>query len=46
VSVQASGVVQLADADGASGVIHAPADDHKTQPRGGAGARIACGEIK
>lgn len=46
VSVKADGRVQLADADGSALVIHASPDDHKTQPIGGAGARIACGAIK
>ncbi|MFC3078380.1 superoxide dismutase family protein [Phenylobacterium terrae] len=46
VSLKASGKVQLADADGSALVIHASPDDHKTQPIGGAGARIACGAIK
>ncbi len=32
----------LIDADGSALVIHANADDHATQPIGGAGARIAC----
>ena len=36
---------QLLDADGSSLVIHANADDHVTQPIGGAGDRIACGVI-
>ncbi|WP_409418340.1 superoxide dismutase family protein [Phenylobacterium sp.] len=35
----------LADKDGSAIVIHANADDHQTQPIGGAGARIACGVI-
>jgi superoxide dismutase, Cu-Zn family len=35
----------LADTDGSALVIHANPDDHKTQPIGGAGARIACGVI-
>ena len=30
---------------GRSVVIHASADDHKTQPIGGSGARVACGII-
>jgi superoxide dismutase, Cu-Zn family len=36
----------LRDADGSALVIHAAADDHQAQPIGGAGARVACGEIK
>lgn len=35
----------LMDADGSALVIHAGADDHTTQPIGGAGARVACGAI-
>ncbi len=41
----AAGREHLADKDGSAIVIHANADDHKTQPIGGAGARIACGVI-
>ena len=33
----------LWDADGSALVIHENADDHLTQPIGGAGARVACG---
>ncbi len=33
----------LMDADGASVVIHAAADDERTDPSGNSGARIACG---
>ncbi|MDP3405641.1 MAG: superoxide dismutase family protein [Brevundimonas sp.] len=33
----------LWDADGSAIVIHANADDHTSQPIGGAGGRIACG---
>lgn len=33
----------LWDADGSALVIHASADDHSSQPIGGAGARVACG---
>ena len=33
----------LLDADGLSFVVHAQADDHVSQPIGGAGDRIACG---
>lgn len=36
----------LKDADGSAVLIHANADDHMAQPIGGAGARVACGEIK
>lgn len=36
----------LLDSDGSALVIHANADDHITQPIGGAGPRIACAEIK
>ena len=41
----AAGREHLADNDGSAIVIHANADDHKAQPIGGAGARIACGVI-
>ncbi|MBL8770752.1 MAG: superoxide dismutase family protein [Phenylobacterium sp.] len=37
---------RLKDADGSAVVIHANADDHKSQPIGGAGARVACAEIR
>lgn len=33
----------LWDADGSALVIHANADDHRSQPIGGAGDRVACG---
>lgn len=36
----------LLDADGSAIVIHANPDDHKAQPIGGAGARVACGVIR
>lgn len=36
----------LADADGSALVFHASADDHMTQPIGGAGDRVACAVIK
>ncbi len=42
----AGGRPALLDADGSSIVVHANADDYKTQPIGGAGARAACGVIK
>lgn len=36
----------LMDADGASIVIHAKADDYKTDPSGDSGDRVACGIVK
>lgn len=36
----------LRDADGSAVLIHAQPDDHMAQPIGGAGPRVACGEIK
>lgn len=36
---------QLFDADGASIIIHATADDYRTDPSGNSGGRIACGVI-
>lgn len=36
----------LFDSDGSSLVIHAQADDYKTDPSGNAGGRIACGVIQ
>jgi len=33
----------LWDSDGSALVIHAAPDDHRSQPIGGAGARVACG---
>lgn len=36
----------LLDTDGSALVIHAQADDYKTQPIGGAGARVACAVIR
>ena len=35
----------LLDADGATIVVHASADDYKTDPAGNAGDRIACGVV-
>jgi Cu-Zn family superoxide dismutase len=40
------GSMPLLDADGAAVVIHAAADDYKSDPAGNAGGRIACGIIE
>lgn len=40
------GKAPLFDADGAAVVIHATADDYKTDPTGNAGGRLACGVLK
>jgi superoxide dismutase, Cu-Zn family len=37
---------EFLDADGASVVIHAAADDYRTDPSGNSGSRIACGVIQ
>lgn len=39
------GLYNLQDDDGFAVVVHANADDHMTQPIGGAGARVACAAI-
>lgn len=36
----------LLDSDGSALVIHAGADDYRSQPSGDAGARVACGVIR
>ncbi len=36
----------LLDVDGAAVVIHASADDYRTDPSGNSGARIACGVLR
>ena len=41
----AAGAEGLFDADGVSVVIHAAADDYRTDPSGNSGARIACGVL-
>ena len=40
-----TGSTSLLDADGTAIVIHATADDYRTDPSGNSGARIACGVI-
>jgi len=39
------GATPVADADGTAIVVHAAADDHKTDPSGDSGDRIACAVI-
>ena len=41
----ASGRLNILDSDGSALIIHAAADDHQTQPIGGAGARVGCAAI-
>jgi Cu-Zn family superoxide dismutase len=36
----------LLDADGAAVVVHANADDYRTDPSGNSGGRIACGVLE
>ncbi|WP_310474620.1 superoxide dismutase family protein [Sandarakinorhabdus sp.] len=42
----ADGDAPLIDADGAAVVLHARADDYRSDPAGNAGTRIACGEVR
>ena len=41
-----SGARRVLDSDGATVVIHASADDYRTDPSGNSGARIACGVLR
>lgn len=43
--VPSASLGELLDADGAAIVVHANADDYKTDPSGNSGGRIACGVI-
>lgn len=40
------GTAGLLDGDGAALVVHAGADDHRSDPAGNAGKRLACGVIR
>ena len=44
-AMMSSGSTMLADADGTALVVHAKADDYKTDPSGDSGDRIACAVI-
>ena len=46
VTLAGASMASLLDADGAALVIHATADDYKTDPSGNSGARIACAVIQ
>jgi superoxide dismutase, Cu-Zn family len=40
------GTISLFDANGSSIVVHANADDQRTQPSGNSGSRVACGVVR
>jgi superoxide dismutase, Cu-Zn family len=40
------GTISLFDVDGSSIVVHANADDQRTQPSGNSGSRVACGVVR
>jgi len=42
----ASALEEIFDADGTAVVVHADADDYRTDPTGNAGSRIACGVLR
>jgi Cu-Zn family superoxide dismutase len=46
VTLGSGGPNDLLDADGTALVIHASADDQKSDPAGNSGARIACGVVE
>ena len=46
VSLRASDLPALMDADGTALIIHGGADDYKSQPSGAAGPRVACAVIQ
>jgi Cu-Zn family superoxide dismutase len=46
VTLAGASMTSLLDADGAALVVHAAADDYKTDPSGNSGARIACAVLQ
>ena len=46
VTLPGASMASLLDADGAALVLHAAADDYRTDPSGNSGARIACAVIR